>query len=349
MYFSFVKITNQISPQLSKQNILKRTLTIKFFLIFISCFTCFICNSQDIEDIDSLLIDRDIENYSIRIFSNYKVNKFSVLNDNSKVKFVPNNRYGLGLGFANKKVIVDVAFNIKNKNKEETRRFDAQGTTIVKKQHYVNLFVQTYKGFKAKHDFDEPTIFRSDVRSVSFGVNYLYILDEVEFSYSLIKAGLDEKDDQDIFITGGIGLFGVYDYFSAKPSILSETASTSFNEQGNIKRYNGAAIGVLAGFISYFKLPENITATLNVMPGLALMNKSVTLQDGTYRPSNPMLYKLDFSVGIGYNMKQYYAVLTYSNGLYSTDFDNDNKYRLNLTNAKLAIGYRFKMKKKQTN
>lgn len=324
-----------------KQNIYK-----KIFLLLVSCFTCFSLSAQDLEDIDSLLIDRDIENYSIRIFSNYKVNKFSILNDESKVKFVPNNRYGLGLGFANRKVIFDVAFNIKNKNKQETSRFDLQVTTIIKRQHYVNLFAQTYKGFKAKHNFDEPTTFRSDVRSVSLGINYLYTLDEVEFSYSLLKAGLDEKDNQDIFITGGIGLFGVYDYFSAKPSILSESGSTFFNEQGNVKRYNGAAIGVLAGFISYFKLPENITATLNVMPGIALMNKRVTLQDGSYRPSNPMLYKLDFSVGLGYNLKQYYAILTYSNGLYSTGFDNDNRYRLNLTNAKLALGYRFKIKRK---
>lgn len=330
-----------------KQNIFKKILTIKLFLLLVTCFICFFSGAQDLDDIDSLLIDRDIENYSIRIFSNYKVNKFSVINNDSRVKFVPNNRYGLGLGFANRKVIVDIAFNIKNKNKEETSRFDLQGTTIVKHQHYVNIFAQMYRGFKAKHNFDEPTTFRNDVRSVSFGINYLYTLDEVEFSYSLLKAGLDEKDNQDIFITGGVGVFGIYDYFSAKPSILSETASSSFNEQGNVKRYNGAAIGVLVGFISYFKLPENITATLNVMPGLALMNKKVTLQDGSYRPSNPMLYKLDFSVGLGYNLKQYYAILTYSNGLYSTDFDNDNKYRLNLTNAKLAIGYRFKIKKER--
>ena len=338
---------NLIIYHLLNQSIFKRSLIIKLFLLFVTCFTFLNGNAQDLDDLDALLIDRDIENYSIRIFTNYKVNKFSIKNDDSRVKYVPNNRYGLGFGFANKKVIVDIAFNIKNPNKEETKRFDLQATTILKDRNFVNIYAQTYKGFKAKNNFDEPSVFRSDIRSISVGFNYLYTLDDIEFSYSLLKAGFPEKRHENVFITGGVGVFGNFDYFSANPSILSETDSFYFNEQANIKRYQGITLGVLAGFISYFKLPENITATVNVIPGIGLMNKKMTLQDGAYRPSNPMLYKLDFSFGLGYNLNQYYVSLTYANGMYSTDFDNDNKYRLNLTNAKLAIGYRFERKKKR--
>ena len=336
---------NLIIYHLSKQNIFKKSLIVKLFLLVTFCFSCISIHAQDVDDLDSLLIDRDIENYSIRIFSNYKVNKFSIKDDNSKVKFVPNNRYGIGVGFANTKVIVDVAFNIKNKNKEETKKFDLQGTTILKDQHYVNIYAQTYRGFTAKNSFDEPTVFRNDIRSVSIGFNYLYTLDEIEFSYSLLKAGFADKRHQDIFITGGLGVFSSIDYFSAKPTILSESTSPYFNEQANIKRYQGLTAGVLAGFISYFKLPENITATLNVMPGIGVMNKKITLQEDSFRPSNPMVYKLDFLLGLGYNYEQFYVSLTYSNGLYSTSFDYDNSYNLNLTKAKLAIGYRFQRKR----
>lgn len=299
------------------------------------------------DDLDSLLVDRDIENYSFRIFTNYKANKFTIKNEDSKAKFVPNNRHGLGFGFANKKIILDLALNLKNAKKEETRRFDIQGTTILWDRHYVSAHLQTYKGFKAKNNFNEATVFRKDIRSINVGLNYLFTFDDIEFSYSLLKAGFSEKRHKDVFITGGIGGFTVFDYFSAKPSILTETTSPYFNEQGNVKRYHGTAIGVLAGIISYVKLPENITATLNVMPGIGIMNKNITLQDGSYKPSNLMLFKFDFLIGIGYNFEQYYAVLTYDNGFYTTDFDNDNKYRLNLTNAKLAIGYKFQRRKKR--
>ena len=314
---------------------------VKLYLLLVFCFASVTLTAQDLDDLDSLLVDRDIENYSIRLFSNFKVNKFSISDDDSKAKFVPNNRYGLGLGFANKKIILDIAVNIKNPNKEKTSRFDLQGTTILKDQNYVKIYTQVYRGFNAKNNFDEPTVFSNAIRSVSVGFNYMYTLDDIEFSYSQLKAGLSNKNDENIFITGGVGLFGSFDYFSAKPSILSETTSPYFNEQGNIKRYQGLSLGILGGFITYFKLPENITATVNVMPGIGLANKKITLKDGSYKPSNPMVYKLDFLLGLSYNLKQYYISLSYSNDLYNTDFGYGNDYLLNLTKAKLAIGYKF--------
>ena len=96
-------------------------------------------SAQDFNDLDSLFIDRDIDNYSIRLFTNFKVNKFSIRDRDSKAKFVPNNRYGLGVGFANKKIIIDLAVNIKNPNKDKTSRFDLQGSTILKNQNYHSL------------------------------------------------------------------------------------------------------------------------------------------------------------------------------------------------------------------
>jgi hypothetical protein len=337
---------NLINYHLLKQNSLANSISFKLFLLSVSFFSSFFCVAQDLRDLDSLLLDRDIENYSIRIFTNYRVNRFSVENRGSIVKFTPNNRHGLGFGFANKKLIVDIAFNLRNPNKEETRRFDLQGTTILKNRHFVNVYIQSYRGFEAKYNFDEPSTFRGDLRSGSFGFNYLYSLDDIEFSYSLLKAGLSGENDKDVFITGGFGAFGIFDYFSSDGTILSENASLMFNEEANIKRYQGVGFGILAGVISFFKLPEDITATVGLMPGIGLMSKKITSQDGSYNPSQPMVYKLDFSLGIAYNFNQFYASLTYSNGLYTTSFDNDNKYRLNISRAKLAIGYKFGRKKK---
>lgn len=324
----------------------KRTSILKRFLLLVFSFASLATVAQDLEDLDSLLVDRDLDNYSFRLFTNYKSNKFSIQNSESKARFVPNNRHGLGFGIANRKIIVDIAFNIKNANKEATKKFDLQGTTIIKNRHYSNIYVQTYKGFTAKNNFDEDAEFISDLRSISFGLNYLYTFDDIEFSYALLKAGLAEKRNDNIFITGGLGLFTGFDYFSSDAGILTEDTSPYFNEEGNIKRFQGVTVGVLAGFISYFKLPENITATVNIMPGMGLMYKKLTVEGKSYTPSNPMLYKLDFLIGLGYNFDRYYVSLTYSNGLYTTDFDYDNRYRLNLTNAKLAIGYRFKSKRK---
>ncbi|QNK79095.1 DUF4421 family protein [Winogradskyella sp. PAMC22761] len=305
------------------------------------CFTGLTLSAQDIEDLDSLLVDRDIDNYSIRLFTNFKVNKFSIRDGDSKAKFVPNNRYGLGLGFANEKIIIDLAVNIKNPNKNKTSRFDLQGTTIVKDRNYVKLFTQIYKGFNAKNNFNEPKVFRDDIRSVSIGVNYLHTFDDIEFSYSLLKAGLSEKNNKNIFITGGVGVFGSFDYFSSGSGLLSETTSPYFNDEGNVKRYQGLSFGAMGGLISYFKLPYDITATVNFMPGIGFAAKKVTIEDDRYHPSSPMLYKIDFLIGLNYNFNQFYVSLTYNNDLNSTSLDYGNNYLLNLTKAKLAVGYKL--------
>lgn len=295
------------------------------------------------EIIDTLFIDRDLKNYSARVFSNYKVKQFRLLNDNHKMRYVPSNRFGLGFGFANSKGLIDIAFNIKSGKKEVTKRFDAQGTIILLDHHYINGYFQIYSGYNIKNDFGDASIFRNDIKSRTIGFNYLYTISEIEFSYALLKAGL-AKQNKNVYVTGGLGTFAIFDYFSAEDSIMPENGLLYFNEQANIKRYNGRAIGVLGGLLTAFVLPENLIATCNLMPGVALINEKVTLQDGSkYRPSKPMLYKLDISLALSYNVDRYYINLMYGTGIYSTNLDFDNRYRYNLSMAKLAFGYKLKI------
>ena len=295
--------------------------------------------------VDSLFIDHNIKNYSLRFFFNYKLKQFAIRNDDTRLRYLPNNKYGVGVGFASSKILIDIAFNLKTNKDEVTNRFDAQGTIIIGKHHWVNGYAQFYKGFKVTNNFDEPNVFRDDIKSSTVGFNYLYTLNEIEFSYSLLKAGL-AKRNKNVYLTGGIGVFGIYDYFSANGDIIPDDSKLYFNEQAQIKRYNSAAVGVLAGFLSVFMLPKNLIASFNVMPGIGLMNKKVELQNDSYRPSNPMLYKLDLSVALGYNVERYYITLIYGTDIYSTSLDFGNQHVFNLTKAKLAFGYKLGANKK---
>lgn len=295
------------------------------------------------EIVDSLFIDHDLKNYSARVFSNYKVKQFRLLNDDYKMRYVPNNRFGLGFGFANSKELIDIAFNIKSGKKETTKRFDAQGTIIILNQHYFNGYFQAYRGYNIRNDFEEPSVFRTDIKSWTIGFNYLYTFSEIEFSYAMLKAGL-AKHNRNVYITGGLGTFAVFDYFTADGTVLPENGLDYFNEHADIDRYSGRAVGILGGILTAFVLPEDFIVTCNLMPGVALINEKVTLQDlSTYRPKNPMLYKLDVSVGVSYNTKRYYVNLLYGTGIYSTNLGYDNRYRYNLSMAKLAFGYKLKV------
>ena len=103
---------NLIAFQLSKQNRFTKFLLLRFSLLFVFCSVSLSIHTQNGEELDSLLIDRDIENYSIRLFTNYKVNKFSLENKGYKMKFTPTTRHGIGLGLANRKIILDIAFKL---------------------------------------------------------------------------------------------------------------------------------------------------------------------------------------------------------------------------------------------
>jgi len=298
-------------------------------------------SSEVLKFIDKVFIDHDIDNYSVRFFSNYKVKQFRIRNeDGFKSKYSPNNKFGLGFGFASSKLLIDIAFNLKTNKDNITHRFDMQGTTIVGKKNYVNFYVQTYKGFNVKNNFDEPYVFRDDIKSVTVGFNYLRTIPDIEFSYSMLKAGIDHLD-RNVYITGGFGAFGFYDCFSADDNILEDPNNTYFNEEAHIKRYNSTALGLLGGLMSVFKLPGDFTASCNIMPGVGFMYKHITLEDGSYRPSNPMIYKMDYTLAVGYNVPQYYVSLIYGGGVYSSDLDLNNNYSFNLTKAKIAIGYKL--------
>lgn len=299
------------------------------------------------EEVEKHFIDRNIDNYSVRLFSNYKFKQFRIRNDDDfKSRYVPNNKFGIGFGFASSKLLIDIGFNLKTNKEDVTKRIDIQGTTILAKKNYVNFYIQSYKGFNVKNNFDEPSVFRDDIKSVTVGFNVLHTVPDIEFSYSMLKTGLD-KLDRKVYITGGLGAFAFYDYFSAEGSILEESYDDRYNDKAHIKRYNSAAIGVLGGLMSVFKLPNNFMASCNLMPGIGLMYKHVTLQDDTYQPSNPMIYKVDYTFALGYNVKQYYVSLIYGGGVYSTDLGFGNNYRFNLTKAKLAIGYKIGSRRKK--
>ena len=91
------------------------------------------------------------------------------------------------------------------------------------------------------------------------------------------------------------GIFGMFDYFSSDTSVLSEIALEYFNEQADIKRYQGVTVGVMGGAISYFKIKEDIRAAVNIMPGVGVMSKKITLQDGTTRDFDSTVTPLDIA------------------------------------------------------
>ncbi|MCX7547500.1 DUF4421 family protein [Xanthomarina sp. F1114] len=293
--------------------------------------------------IDTLLIDRDMNNWSIRLFTNYKGQSFNLINDGDKLAFKPNNRAGVGFGLGTSKLIIDIAFNLKGNRENDTKRFDMQGSFIVGDHNLVNLYVQRYKGFNVNNNFNEPDVFRDDITSLSIGLNYLYTFNKISFSSATLKAGL-ANDEKKHFISAGVGGFMVYNSFMGDGSLIPDNGN--FNGDAYLEQFKGVGVGVSGGILSVFVLPANFFATLNVIPGIGLMYKKGYSETDHYNVSNPLLYKIDFEAGVGYSYKRFYATLVYGSGIYTTNLDYGLNYVYSNTKAKISVGYKIRVNKK---
>ncbi len=288
--------------------------------------------------IDTLLIDRNINNWSVRLFGSFKEQRFILRNSDNKIRYVPNNPAGIGAGLATKKFIADILININANKEESTKRFDF-ATTFLIKDHLFDVFIQDYEGFDVKNDINDESIFRSDINTFAIGVNYLYLFNAKNLSFAAMHSGLYHQ--KKAAFSFGVGGFMEYDKLNADSSIIPMELEPFFNAEAQIKNSREFAFGAMAGIISIFPLGSGFYAMANVFPGLGLTIKNIETEELKYVPANPLIYNLDLSGGIGYNAKRYYVVLTVRSDSFYTSLDFGNKSSLSQTSAKLAIGYRL--------
>ncbi len=289
--------------------------------------------------IDTLFIDRDIHNWSVRIFTNYKQQRFRLSDANNKLTYVPNNPAGIGFGLATKKVILDLAFNIKTNKEEPSDRFDMQGSLTLEK-HNIDFVFQRYKGFNVVNDRGDQEVFREDLSSNSSYISYMYLFNSSQYSVSALKTGLSRQKKAALSFSLG-GLFFMNNK-SADSTIVPQEVQPQFNEEAQIKKLNGIGLGIIGGVTTIFPLPFDFFISFSLVPGIGIMYKRIETENLSYTPSNPMQYSLDMAGAFGYNGHRIYVNITTKLGIYGSDLDYGNKSYQSGLNAKLSVGYKIK-------
>ena len=291
--------------------------------------------------IDTMLIDHNINNWSIRLFTNYKLNKFRIGNSDQYLLFAPTNarRYGIGVG--TRKFVMDIAFNLNPKGEESTKRIDLMAT-IMLKNHQIDYFLQRYQGYNINNGMTE--IFHPDITAFSSGLRYLYMFNGDEYSMVAMKAGL-ARPKKTVF-TWGLGGFLFLNQIQGDGSILAPEIETFSNEEARIKNLFGLGAGVLANFSATVPILPNFFATVSITPGAGLMWKRVESESVSYRPEDLILYQVDFRGILGYHLGRFYINWSVGYGLNETSLDFGNRILLSRANLKLALGY--KLRRKQT-
>ncbi len=325
----------------------KKGLLLLLFLLINS-----LCSAQDlyVKDstktkslIDSLLIDKDLRNWSVRLFGDIKAHGFKLSNNEAALRYIPNNLFGVGVGLATRKLILDLTFNIKDKNTENTNRFDFRGGFIFNKSIF-DFYFQIYDGFNVENSINNTTVFREDIKSIAGGIDYLYLFNAGEYNQTLLRSGL--KDQKQNIFSFGIGGFLVYNQISADNTIVPQEFFPYFNEQARLTNLTNYGIGVLGGLVSLFKLPSNFYIGISAKAGIGLTIKNAETETLSYNPSNPMLYKLNGSVLFGYNWNRFYSNISLGAATNLSNIDFGNNAAFTLLSGKLALGYRIKSNKK---
>ncbi len=317
----------------------------KHLLIFILFFLSKPLFSQDtsfIEKIkiptfiDTLFIDRDRNNWSIRLFTNYKINKFKLNTADENILYKPNNPFGFGFGLGTRKVIFDLAFNIKQKDKEPTKRFDFQAM-LMHHNHYINFVIQSYQGYNVTTD--NLSDFRPDIRSFSSVLSYLYMFNTRKYSLAAMNSGLARQKQP--AINYGLGGFLFMNRISADSSIVSQSDFPQSNEELWIVNLPAAGVGVHTNFSVSFPFLKYFLASVTITPSIGLLYKYVETESISYHPKNPLMYHVDLTGLIGYSGNRYYITFSMGYSIYKTSLDFGNSILYNTTRAKLALGYKL--------
>jgi len=246
---------------------------------------------------------------------------------------------GVGFGLGTRKIILDIAFNIKSKDQEPTERFNLLVSMMLNK-HHIDFFLQSYNGYNLNYENQED--FRRDIKDFSTGGDYMYIFNASEYSMAAMKSGLVRQKKS--AITFGLGGFLYLTRTSADSSIVPPELYPYFNEESRIVELSGIGAGVHGSFNAMVPFFKNFFASASITPGIGLMYKFVETESGSYHPEDPFVYKADISGILGYNANKYYINFTMGIVLFKTSLDQSNWIRNNTIKSKLAIGYKIRGK-----
>jgi len=164
---------------------------------------------KKVEDFGNYLLYRNhdtnyINNYgnevAVRLVAISKYNYFRIRDNinNTRLRYRPVRDVSLGVGVSYKWFSLDITFALglsNNSEFEDTRSFDFQGSMFSSKQ-YISGTLQYYQAYKLGNvtgtdvSILDASIRREDIRTINFGLQYMYAFNYTRFSFNYIAASL---------------------------------------------------------------------------------------------------------------------------------------------------------------
>ena len=304
---------------------------------------------------DSTYIRSYADQFALKLVAVNKINFFGIRDGNTDagLRYRPEYGMNLGIGFSYKWFALDLAFNIgirENKDFENSEYFDFHGRIFSSKQ-FIEGSLQYYYGHILANIsginyelYDIPEI-RDDIRSISFGLQYLYAFNYDKFS---LKAPFVLNEIQ--LKSAGSPIFGAsFAYFSmdADSSIVPQNLMEYFDPKLHMTDFNVISLAVNMGYMYTFVWKKHFFLTLGLIPGL-----NINLGDSKADQREAFKWNISYRIktmnAIGYNGPRFFTGFQFVG-----DWNNIRIYEKLHTkfthgSLKFFVGYRFRNKKNKS-
>jgi len=283
--------------------------------------------------------------------------KFSLidLKSGSKLTFVPNIDYGIGISVSSRwaSFIINTGIEVFNDGadiKGETKYHDYQ-LNLYSRKITTDLFVQHYSGFYIKNSKSfsdyaskKPYAVRADVNASNIGVSSYYIVNHKKFSYGNSFAFVEQQKKS----SGSLLLGFYYFYFNAsgKPSLVSFPFRSNFDTLSFIRNSNIQNVGLNLGYIYTLVFLKKCYTTASLVQGFG-GEKEVYKRDdnSTYRQLLGGSGKLNVRLALGYDNGRYFIGTMGMFDYFLFPGKSDLNFDYSFGKFMVYIGYRFSILK----
>ena len=304
---------------------------------------------------DTTYIKSYFDQFALKIVANKKFNYFNIRDKNNEtaLRYRPENGINLGFGISYKWFALDITFNIgihEDENFTQKEAFDFQGRIFSSRQ-FMEGSLQYYYGYKLgkitgiNDVLTDMQKIRNDIRTISFGLQYLYAFNYTRFS---LKAPFILNEIQKK--SAGSMIFGAsFAFFTmdADSSIVPVEYTDFFDPALQITDLSVISLAVNFGYMYTFVYKEHFFLTLGIIPGLSF-------NMGDYNTDSRDLFKWNVSYkiktmnAIGYNSEKYFAGMQLVGDWNNVMLQKKLHSLFNQGSLKLFVGYRFGKRKNKS-
>jgi uncharacterized protein DUF4421 len=286
----------------------------------------------------SSIIDPNLHHYSLRLYYSFKDRSFVLRNKNDQIRYSPNNRSAIGIGFANSKISLGMGVS-SDKDENVTDRFDFSINLTLKKKHIVGFFIQHYKGYNVIANEDHEAIFRDDISSLSGIISYLRLYNSDKLSLTSVMNGITRQTENAYSIAFGGAM--TYKRSNADSSMVAIPGNDVFNSRAQITNLKEYGLSVIGQASVILVLPHHFFLTSSITPGIGLNLQDVETETGEYNPKEPLTFTLGLNAAVGCNLKRFYTTFKYD-GIYNTGSLGYGNYTdLKVHKWKFVLGYKL--------